>query len=224
MSNFEMNLKREMGMEADYTGATPRPSFANGFAVGAGAAASAYPATGVAIGDTTLTEARLRSFGRLIEAKTTAGTAFGGSGANVEAIMNQGTITIPANTLSAGDVVKLRVAVAIPTTVSTDTLALNVRINGVSGTVLATLPAVDVANGDFLVADVDVVIRTSTTAYAVSRASVTVDGSQGAYAKLTALTGLDLTAAITFDITAVWSTQSANAASVQQFSAVVYGG
>jgi len=155
--------------------------------------------------------------GKLLYSTVAASTAFGGSGANVEAAFSTGSYSVAANSLSIGDVVKVRVAVTIPTTVSTDTLAINLRVGGLAGTVVATLPATNVSNDDLVVFDVSIAIRTSTTAYASATLVGTTGGTPGAGAKVTALTGLDLTASIALTVSAVWSTENANACSLQQF-------
>jgi len=159
---------------------------------------------------------------RKLVSLTADGANFGGSGANAEAVIGSGTITIPANTLAAGDVVKFSAHVAIPTTVSTDTLRLRVRVGGLTGTAIYDSTAVDVANNDLIYVTGEITFRTvgaTGTALAVVGGYATVAGTAGPIdTAATAISSLDTTAALTVVVTAVWSTQNANVAKLQQLN------
>lgn len=208
-------IRRNYNIEREFVSGVPTAQFNT---------APLLPAAGFTVGSTAITEARLLSFGRLLDAKTTVGTSFGGSGADDEAVMNQGTVTIPANTLSAGDVIKGRVVVAVPTTVSTDELSVRLRVGGLAGTVIASVIEQDVANDDLVIFDYEIVIRTATTAITSATTVPVLGGTPAILPSFAALTGLDLTAALTIVVTGEWSTENANSAIVQSFTAVVYGG
>jgi hypothetical protein len=159
---------------------------------------------------------------RKLSSLTADGANFGGTGANAEAVMGSGTITIPASTLAAGDVVRFTAHVAVPTTVSTDTLRVRVRVGGVSGTAIFDSTAVDVANDDFFRISGGITFRTvgaTGTALSVVDAAANVAGTfTPTDTQITALTDLDTTASLTVVVTAVWSTQSANVAKLQELN------
>jgi len=180
--------------------AANRPNFQNGIEVG-----------GITLG--------------LLSSLTADGANFGGSGANVEAVIGSGTITIPANTLGAGDVVRFAAHVEIPTTVSTDTLRLRVRVGGLTGTAIYDTTAIDVANNDYATINGQLTFRTvgaAGTAKAVVNARLLMGATDAATAtQTTAVSSIDTTSALTVVVTAVWSTQSANVAKLTQLNATV---
>jgi hypothetical protein len=200
--SLETDLSRKVGIGVGWTSGNPHPTF---------------PASGVVIGSTTLAEIDIAS----VASNTAAGASFGGTGANVEAVMGSGTRTFAANTLAAGSVIKGRVVITTPTTVSTDTFAIKLRLGGLAGTAIYTLAATDVANANKVVLDYEIAIRTSTTAYATVVANTLLGSTQAATTTETAVTGLDLTAALTLVATGAWSTENANSATVQHFTATV---
>lgn len=198
LGGFAKTLRDNIGLIKST--AANRPNFQNGIEVG-----------GITLG-------RLNSL-------TADGANFGGSGANAEAVMGSGTITIPANTLGAGDVVRFSAYVAIPTTVSTDTLRVRVRVGGVSGTAIFDSTAVDVANNDLLHVVGEITFRTvgaAGTAVAVVGGYSTIAGTAGPIdTSSTAVSSIDTTSALTVVVTAVWSTQNANVAKLTQLNATV---
>jgi hypothetical protein len=159
---------------------------------------------------------------RKLVSLTADGANFGGSGANTEAVMGSGTITIQANTLAAGDSVNFTAHVAVPTTVSTDTLRVRVRVGGLTGTAIVDSTAIDLANDDCIRLDGSITFRTvgaTGTAQAVVSGAGIIDGTATALAPTsTALSSLDTTDAITVVVTAVWSTQNANVAKLQELN------
>lgn len=166
-----------------------------------------------------------RLIGGLLSSLTADGANFGGSGANAEAIIGSGTITIPAATLAAGDVVRFTAHVEIPTTVSTDTLRLRVRVGGLSGTAIYDSTAIDVANNDYATIRGEITFRTvgaAGTAKAVVNDRLLMGATNAAGAtQATALSSLDTTSALTVVVTAVWSTQSANVAKLTQLNSYI---
>lgn len=120
------------------------------------------------------------------------------------------TVTIPANTLKAGDVIRVR-AQAIPTsTNSTDTLTLKLKFGS---TVIVATAAVDVANNDIGYIDFEVTIRTigaSGTMVGAGVQALGVPGTVTAKPALLASTTIDTTAAIVVKVSATWSNASAS--------------
>lgn len=117
--------------------------------------------------------------------------------------------TIPANTLKAGDVIKIRAQVIATATNSTDTLTIKAKAGS---TVLAATAAVDVADNDIAVIDIYVVFRTvgaSGTMVAFGFVSLGVAGTATARPVSLASTSVDTTAAIALTVTATWSVADA---------------
>ena len=113
--------------------------------------------------------------------------------------------TIPANSLAAGDVIRIRGAVTIPSTNSTDTLTLKLKIGS---TVLVTTVAVDVANNDVGYFDALITIRTigaSGTLVAVGQSTLGVPGTAVPRSFVLGSTAVDTTAAQALTMTATWS-------------------
>lgn len=170
----------------------------------------------------TFTAAQIGQVSRRLSSIVAAGTSFGGTGANVEALLGSGYYDIPANSLVAGDVIRATVAIAVPTTVSTDTLRARLRVGGLTGTAIYDSTAINVSNGDFIIANLEFTIRTigaTGTAYVTGTIHTNLGGTEAAAAiPPTALTGLDTTAALRLlAATGVWSTENANACAVQQY-------
>jgi hypothetical protein len=159
---------------------------------------------------------------RKLSSLTADGANFGGTGANVEAVIGSGTITIPADTLAAGDVVRFSAFIAIPTTVSTDTLRVRVRVGGLSGTAIFDSTALDVSNDDLVRVSGSITFRTvgaTGTALSVVDSSATIAGTYTPTdPQVTALSNIDTTASLTVVVTAVWSTQNANVAKLQELN------
>lgn len=119
------------------------------------------------------------------------------------------SVTIPANTLKAGDVLRIRGQVIATATNSTDTLTLLLTIGG---TTIVTSGAVDVANGDIGYFDAVVNIRTigaSGTMVATGVVALGVPGTVTAKPFLLGSTAIDTTAALAIAINADWSVADA---------------
>lgn len=126
-----------------------------------------------------------------------------------ETTFSNGTVTIPKNTLAAGDVIRVRAQGIAPATNSTDTLTIKLKIGS---TVIATTGAIDVANNDIFVVDASIVIRTvGATGTLVAYGTVSLGASGTATAKVfnLASTTVDTTADQTLTVTATWSVANA---------------
>lgn len=158
---------------------------------------------------------------RLLYSTVAASTAFGGSGANVEANFSTGSYTVPAASLAAGDVIRIRAYVTVPTTVSTDTLRIYVNVGGIAGTAVYDSGAINVSDADLFLADVAISVRTvgaTGTMYAVATSQSTQATTFALRApQAAALSSIDTTASLALTVSAVWSTENANACSLQQF-------
>jgi len=118
------------------------------------------------------------------------------------------TYSIPANTLRVGDVIRIKGHVTTPSTNSTNTLTLKVKLGS---TILLASAAVDVANGDIGAFEVEVIVRTvgaSGTIVAIGDIGLGVIGTVGLNPKLLASTAIDTTAAQAVTVTATWSAAS----------------
>lgn len=118
--------------------------------------------------------------------------------------------TLPASTLRAGDVIRVRGQAIATSTNSTDTLNLILRLG--TTTVLAT-GAVDVANNDIGYIEADIVIRTvgaSGTMVAAGSTALGAVGTATLLPRLLASTTIDTTAALNIAISATWSVASAS--------------
>lgn len=116
--------------------------------------------------------------------------------------------TIPANYLAVGDVIRIKAQAIAPTTNSTDTLTLTLKMG--STTIIATA-AVDVANGDIGYIEADLVIRTigaSGTYVGAGVQGLGVPGTVTAKPWLLGSTAIDTTATQALTVVAAWSVAS----------------
>lgn len=118
-------------------------------------------------------------------------------------------VSVPANYLQAGDVIRVRAQVIATATNSTDTLTLALMLG--SQSIIATA-AVDVANNDIGYIDADIVVRTIGASGTIVAAGVQGLGTPGtvtAKPASMASTTIDTTAAQTLGVQATWSTNNA---------------
>jgi hypothetical protein len=118
--------------------------------------------------------------------------------------------TIPANTLQIGDVVHIRAQVLAPTTNSTDTLTVTLKIGAV---VIIATAAVDVANNDIAEIDAFLVIRTigaSGTWVGGGTWVLGVPGTATVRGFNVLSTAIDTTATQQITVSATWSVASAS--------------
>lgn len=132
------------------------------------------------------------------------------SNTTTETAFSNGTVTIPANNLKAGDIIRVRGQGICPSTNSTDTLTIKLKIGS---TVIVTTGAVDVANNDIFYFEATLVVRTigaSGTLVATGVVALGVEGTVTAKPFKLASTTIDTTAALTITVTATWSVASAS--------------
>lgn len=138
-----------------------------------------------------------------------AGTALTGS--STETLL--GSYSIPANTLAAGTVIKVRFQGIATATNSSDTLTVKLYIGGLSGTAVLTGTATDATNNDIFTGEVLIQIRTagaSGTLVAVASGNI-VPAATGVAVpvfQITASTAVDTTAAQVIGVGGKWSTTS----------------
>lgn len=120
------------------------------------------------------------------------------------------TYDIPANSLKAGDVIRVRAQVTVNDNNGTDTLTLLLTLDG---TTIATTGAVDVADGDIGYFEADIVIRTigaSGTLVASGVQALGVPGTVTGKPFLLGSTAVDTTQALTVAVNADWSAAHAD--------------
>lgn len=118
--------------------------------------------------------------------------------------------TFPANSLAAGDIIRIVAQAIVTDNNSTDTLTLLLRIGT---TTIATTGAVDVADGDIGFFTCDIVIRTigaTGTFVACGTQGLGVPGTVTAKPFLKASTAIDTTAVQKININADWSVAHAD--------------
>lgn len=118
--------------------------------------------------------------------------------------------TIPANTLKAGDILRVKACAFVVDNNSTDTLTLRLKIG--STTIIATA-AVDVADNDVGLIEADILIRTiggSGTLVAYGTQGLGVPGTVTAKLFRKASTAVDTTATQAITVTAEWSVAHAD--------------
>lgn len=129
------------------------------------------------------------------------------------------SFTIKKNTLKVGDKIRIRARVSAPTTNSTDTLTLKLKIGS---TVVVATGAVDVADGDAGIIDAELTIRTigaSGTFVASGHWVLGVPGTATVRGAVLASTVIDTTADQAVTVTATWSVASAsNICALQELS------
>lgn len=126
-----------------------------------------------------------------------------------ETNFDNSALTIPANSLNLGDVIRVRAQGICTATNSTDTFTGRIKLG--STTVLTT-GAVDVANNDIFYLEGDIVIRTigaSGTAVASGLIALGAAGTATARPQFMASTTVDTTAAITAAVSGQWSVANA---------------
>jgi hypothetical protein len=117
---------------------------------------------------------------------------------------------IPADTLKAQTVIKIRTQGIATATNSTDTLTIKVYLGA---TAILTTAAVDVANNDIWYADITVIVRTAGAGGTLVATGAYQDPGTSGTANLEACylasTAVDTTGALTVKASATWSTTNA---------------
>jgi hypothetical protein len=176
----------------------------------------------LAIAVAPVSEALAGGNSRVLAVNTAAGTAL--SNSTTQTVL--ASYQAPANAMQVGKVYKLRALVRATSTNSTDTLQVRLRVGPttLTGTVVADGTAVDVANNDVIVVDVEFSVRSvGSSGVVIASGFASVEGAEGtatmrvAFEPLT----LDSTVAQNFEITGLWSVASAsNSCQAESFTFV----
>lgn len=127
----------------------------------------------------------------------------------VETAFSNGVVNYAANTLAAGDVIRVRLQGIATATNSSDTLTVKLK-NGTN--VIANTGAVDVANSDIFYIDVDFVIRTAATNGTAVSAGIQALGTPGTVTAKPcnlASSTINTQTVNDFTVTATWNTNNA---------------
>lgn len=122
---------------------------------------------------------------------------------------SNGSVLIPKNTLKVGDVIRILAQGDFPSTNSTDTAIITVKIGAT--TIVATA-ALDVANGDTFLVDVNLTIRTigaAGTFVGFATTNVGTPGTSTTRAWELASTAIDTTVDQTVTVNVTWSVANA---------------
>lgn len=123
--------------------------------------------------------------------------------------------TIPANSLRAGDVIKIRYQGIATSTNSTDTLAIKLYFGGLTGTVLLTHTTTDVANNNVFSGEFELIIRTvgasgTMVGCGTYKVAPAAEGTATYGDDILASTAVDTTASQVIGVGADWSVASAS--------------
>lgn len=143
---------------------------------------------------------------------TAASTAI--SNSTVEALFST-QYSIPANTLVAGSLIKVRFQGIATATNTTDTLAIKLYIGGLAGTALISIAATDVANNDVFTGEYELIVRTAGASGTMAgvgtfKSIPAAEGTMTVKDDILASTTLDTTAAQVVGVSATWSVASAS--------------
>jgi len=136
--------------------------------------------------------------------------------------------TIPANTLRAGSVIKVRFQGIATATNSTDTLTIKLYLGGLTGTAIFSSSATDAVNSDIFAGEAIIVIRTigATGTFVASGNFTKVEGASGTATRVDAIvasTAIDTTTSKLVTASGTWSTTSgSNSCRMDIFSVEVY--
>jgi len=119
--------------------------------------------------------------------------------------------TIPANTLKAGTIIRVRASVRVTGNAGADTLVIKVRLNGVTlyATSAAALLANDVAVFDFLIVS-RAAPSAASSVHSSGLAIVSVGGTHGVKASCIAPANYATNGALDVDLRGLWSAASAS--------------
>jgi len=147
---------------------------------------------------------------QLIYSQGAAGTTHTNS--TDEAVL--ASATFPAGFWQAGKVVKARALVTVGSSNSTDTLTVVARFGAaaLTGTAIGTTSALDVADNDLVVADIELECRSAGTAGVIVATVLLSEDAAGtaAGAHGQVISSVDTTAATYVSITGDWSVASAS--------------
>lgn len=162
-------------------------------------------------------------FGGLAYSNTAASSAVASTSAET---LFDTSYAMPANTLKAGTMVKIRYQGIATTTVANDTLLIKLVIGGVGGTALITAAAVDVANSDTFSGEFVLQCRTAGTTGTVVGTGVykttAAEGTMTAKDDILPSTTLNTTTQQVIGVTATWNTTNANSARLDVMTVEIY--
>jgi len=123
--------------------------------------------------------------------------------------------TIPKNSLAPGQVIRIKWQGIAPSTNSTDTLTIKVYLGGLSGTLLFTHAATDVANNNVFMGEYELIVRTvgasgTVVGFGTGKSVPAAEGTATYKDDILASTALDTTAAQVIGVSAQWSVASAS--------------
>lgn len=130
----------------------------------------------------------------------------------VETAFNK-SVTIPANRLKKGDVIRVRGQGIVTNQNATDTLTVQLKVGGTAGVQIATTGAVDPATNDLFYIEAYVVVRTvgvGGTIVATGLQALGTPGTVTAKPFLKASTVVDTTITQDLVVSATWSAASAS--------------
>lgn len=150
--------------------------------------------------------------GGLLYANTAASTAV--SNTTTETLFDT-SYSIPANTLIAGTVLKIRFQGIATATTGGDTLAIKLYIGGTAGTALHSLTATDVADNNVFSGEYLLIIRTAGSSgtmvgSGVAKSIPAAEGTMTSKDDILASTTIDTTVAQVIGVSATWSAASSS--------------
>lgn len=122
--------------------------------------------------------------------------------------------TIPANTLEAGQMIRIKWQGIATATNATDTLAIKVYIGGIAGTLLFTHAATDVANNDVFSGEYTLIVRTvgsggTIVGFGTGKSVAAAEGTATYKDDILASTAIDTTSSKAITLSATWSVANA---------------
>lgn len=123
--------------------------------------------------------------------------------------------TIPAKTLAPGQLLRIKWQGIATATNATDTLAIKVYIGGITGTLLFTHAATDVANNDIFSGQYELIVRTvgasgTLVGFGTGKSVPAAEGTATYKDDILASTAIDTTTSKAIAISATWSVASAS--------------
>jgi predicted RecA/RadA family phage recombinase len=123
------------------------------------------------------------------------------------------SVTIPANRLKKGDVIRVRGQGIVTNQNATDTLTIQLKLGGTAGVQIVTTGAIDPATNDIFYLEADLVVRTVGVAGTIVATGLQALGTPGSVTGkpfLKASTVVDTTITQDLVISATWSAASAS--------------
>ncbi len=134
--------------------------------------------------------------------------------------------SIPANTLKAGSVVKIRYQGIATTAVGTDTMAVKLYIGGTGGTAIISAAATTIVNGQDFLGEAELIVRTSgATGTFVGTGSYKVNSTIGTETikdAVVASTTINTQAAQVVGVSVTYNTANANSSRLDILSVEIY--